>query len=206
MYQEIGDHVDLCQGDVIGNVILSRIPVLAEAPLYDQNGDPVQVAVDSNLPPGTAVLTPAEKGTVLVLTQCCDCLRKSFLTVCRVFPIEVFDDRYNARNAKNKVSLIKDYYQKPAVQPDAFYLQDNAAAAFLKSVAHLPEQYNIPRAANQQYLKENRILRLSQQAVLDLQFRLAFCFGRFATDEDYMLTDADKALIAPTNPVVARRE
>lgn len=197
MYQEIGDHVDLCQGDVIGNVILSRVPVIAEAVLYSEDGDPIQVAVDANLPTGTAVLTPAEKGTVLVLTQTCDCMRKSFLTVCRVSPIETFDGRYSARNDKNKILLIKDYYQKPAVQPDAFYLQDNAEAGFPKSVAHFPEQYNFPRAANEEYLKANRILRLNQEALLDLQFRYAFCFGRFATEENYMLSAADKALIAP---------
>lgn len=195
MYQEIGDHVDLCQGDVIGNVILSRVPLLADPRLYNPDGDAIQVPADGELPPGTAVVTPAEKGTVIILTQCCDCLRKSFLTVCRVLPLEVFDESYNAKNAKNRVVLIKNHYQKPAVQPDTFYLQDNDAVTFPKSVAHFPEQYNIPREANQEYLRANRILRLSQEAVLDLQFRLAFCFGRFATSDNYMLTEADKQLL-----------
>jgi len=44
------------------------------------------------------------------------------------------------------------------------------------------------------YLEENRILRLDGQAVQDLQFRLGYFFGRFAVEDDYMLTDQEKQL------------
>ena len=193
MYREIGDHVDLCQGDVIANVLLSRIPDLGNPQLYDQNGDSIEVAAGDALPEGIAVLTPVEKSSVLVLSQCCDCLRKPFLVVCRIVPIETFDNQYSAKNAKNRVKWIQDNYQRPAAKPDTFYLQEADAVGFPKSIAYLLEQFNIPREANEQFLRDNRLLRLSQEAVLDLQFRYGFCFGRFATDEDYMLSPADKA-------------
>lgn len=189
MYREIGDHVELCQGDIIANVILSRVPLLATPEFFNENGERIQIATPDQLPDRTAVLTPAEKSNVLILSQCCDCLRRPFLVVCRIHPIEVFDDSYSAKSAKNKVKLIKDSYQRPLVKPDTFYLQDSGS--FPKSVAYFLEQFSIPREANEQHLSENRLLRLSQEAVLDLQFRLAHCFGRFATEENYMLTAAD---------------
>lgn len=196
MYREIGDHIDLCQGDVIANVVLSRVPVLATPQLYNTNGDLVEFQAADQLPDETAIVGNAMKSNVLIMTQCCDCLRKPFIVVCRILAIEIFDEKYQAKSNKNKIAHIRDSYQRPAAKPDTFYLQDSAEAGFPKSVAYFLELFNIPREANQEYLLDNRLLRLNQEALLDLQFRFAFCFGRFATEEDYMLTTADKATLA----------
>jgi hypothetical protein len=193
MYTEIGDHVDLCQGDVIANVLLSRVPDLANPELYDHNGDRIEVPADQPLPEGIGIVTVPQKSNVLILSQCCDCLRKPFLVVCRILPIEEFDNQYLAKNARNRVKYIQENYQRPAAKPDTFYLQEAEAIGFPKSIAYFLEQFNIPREPNEQFLRENRLLRLSQEAVLDLQFRHSYCFGRFATEEDYMLTPTDRA-------------
>jgi hypothetical protein len=195
MYTRIGEHIDLCQGDIIGNVILSTIPDLANPELYDSEGDRI-VAGNAPLPSGVAVMAAAEKSTVLVLSQCCDCLRKSHISVCRVIPLDVFDRAYSMKSPKRKVEHIQEHYQRAGVRPDAFYLQEDPGG-FPKSIAYLLETYSIPREANAEYLVAHRLLRLRQEALFDLQFRLAFCFGRFATSEDYMLTDNDKAVINP---------
>ena len=44
-------------------------------------------------------------------------------------------------------------------------------------------------------LIQRRILRLSDEALADLQFRLSAFFGRYATTEDYMLTHAERSLV-----------
>jgi hypothetical protein len=196
MYRDIGDHNDLCQGDVISNVLITGVPDLAHPELYDANGDRIEIAAGDPLPQGIGILTVPQKSNVLILSQCCDCLRKPFLVVCRVTPIEDFDSGYSPKNAKNRVKYIQENYQRAAVKPDTFYLQESDAVGFPKSIAYFLEQFNIPREINDQFLRDNRLLRLTQEAVLDLQFRYAFCFGRFATEEDYMLTAADKANLA----------
>jgi len=196
MYTEIGDHVDLCQGDVIANVLFSRVSDLAHPELYNDDGNRIEVPANQPLPAKPGIFTVPEKSNVLILSQCCDCLRKPFLVACRVIPLEVFDNSYSGKNAKNRVKYIQDNYQRPAAKPDTFYLQEAEAIGFPKSIAYFLEQFSIPREQNEQFLRDNRLLRLSPEAVLDLQFRYAFCFGRFATEEDYMLTPADKANLA----------
>jgi hypothetical protein len=193
MYTRIGEHVDLCQGDIIGNVILGRIPNLANPQLFNSDGHPIIVG-NTPLPPDVVVLATAEKSTVLVLSQCCDCLRKSHISVCRVIPLDVFDKSYSGKSRKKKVEHIQESYQRAGARPDAFYLQEDPCG-FPRSIAYFLETHSIPREMNAEYLVANRLLRLHQEALFDLQFRLAFCFGRFATTEDYMLTDDDKALI-----------
>ncbi|WP_373514607.1 hypothetical protein [Persicitalea sp.] len=198
MYTRIGEHVDLCQGDIIGNVILSTVPDLANPQLYNNVGEPIVVG-NVPLPPGIGVMAAAEKSSVLVLSQCCDCLRKSHISVCRIIPLDVFDKSYSMKSPKKKVEHIQESYQRAGARPDAFYLQEDPGG-FPRSVAYLLETYSIPRAMNADYLVANRLLRLHQEALFDLQFRLAFCFGRFATTDDYMLTDDDKALVSPPPP------
>jgi hypothetical protein len=197
MYTEIGEHVDLCQGDIIGNIVLSRIPNLAAPILYDNDGNLVALNLQNQLPDGLTVLTPAEKASVIILSQCCDCLRKPYILTARLIPLADFDASYAAKGARRQTEHIQENYQRAGARPDVFYLQEHSEIGFPKSVAYLLELYSLPRALNEEYLRANRLLRLSQQAVFDLQFRFAFCFGRFATDEDYMLSDADKASLQP---------
>jgi hypothetical protein len=107
------------------------------------------------------------------------------------------DPQYAGKTAdRTRAEHIQKNYQRAAAQPAWFYLKESGPPEFPKSVVSFLELHSIKMTDNNRdYLKQNRILRLTQEAVLDLQFRFSFYFGRFATTDNYMLTDQEIALI-----------
>ena len=197
---------DLSQGDIINNVVFGYVSI-SDPPLYDENG--VSVPFDSRQPLTLAdrrdVMVAAQKSRVVVLSQDCDCLSKPYIAIARLVELADFDASYAnmagnpATTVKSKAKHIGNMYQRAGAKPDAFYLQENADADLPKSVIAFSQIHSIETTAdNLEYLRRNRIAHMNQQTVFDLQFRLALYFGRFATDENYMLTEAEKeALLQP---------
>ncbi len=145
----------------------------------------------------STVLGQVIKSRVLIVSQSCDVLRRPYICVARIFPLEVYDSQYRGKTSPQKrAEHIQQQYQRAGVQPTAFYLQESSERDSPKSVASFLELHSLKNTPeNVQYLKRNRLLRLNPEAVEDLQFRIGYFFGRFATTDDYMLTDEEKRLV-----------
>lgn len=144
----------------------------------------------------------------MILSQACDCLSKPYICLARVIDLQEFDLDYanrlrNGAGTRNIADYIQNKYQRAGAKPDAFYLQENANLQLARSAVAFTQLHSIETSTdNIDYLKNQRLTRLESQAVLDLQFRLAFYFGRFATEDNYMLTQAEKeSLQTPTQPI-----
>jgi hypothetical protein len=217
MYIDIAEQDDLSQGDIVDDVLFGYVPISAPT-LYDQDGDRVNfdLADPLSLENNLDLMIPAEKSRVMILSQACDCLSKPYICVARIVPLLIFDKGYAEKVAAKKATLksntqyIQDLYQRAGAKPDSFYLQEKEDIKLPKSVVSFLQLHSIATThPNVHYLKENRVARLNAEAVLDLQFRLAFYFGRFATTRDYMLTSPEKESLAsrPTpSPQPARRQ
>jgi hypothetical protein len=196
MYASFDPQDDLVQGDIVDHVVLTYLSDISKPSLYDVHGDEVDIDLSQplDLQQDVKGLGQVVKSRVLILSQSCDVLRRPYLCVARIFSLEVYDSQYRAKTSpKKRAEHLQQQYQRVGVQPTAFYLQESLERGFLKSVASFLELHSIKNTPeNVQYLKRNRLLRLNSEAVEDLQFRIGYFFGRFATTDDYMLTDEEK--------------
>ena len=199
MYASFEPEDDLAQGDIVGNVVLTYIPDISSPSLYDANGEEAQIDLSQPFDPQDelTVLGQVIKSHVLIVSQSCDILHRDFICVARILRLNVYDRNYKQMtDPEKKAKYIQKEYQRAGVRPTVFYLQESSEHGFPKSVASFLELHSIRTPPkNIQYLKRNRLLRLNSEAVEDLQFRIGYFFGRFATTDDYMLTDAEKRLV-----------
>lgn len=199
MYRPFNAEDDLIQGDICEHVTFAYINNLATPELYNAAGEPAEI--ESQTPIGVedriGVLEQAEKSRMIVLSQDCDILSKPFICVDRIYDLASADAPYVGKNSpKARAEHIQRNYQRPGVQPPWFYLQESAPHQFQKSLVSFMELHSIKATEeNIQYLRQNRILRLAQEAIFDLQFRFGLFFGRFATTDDYMLTEEERGLV-----------
>jgi hypothetical protein len=203
MYIPVED-TRLSQGDIITNIAFAYIPNLSDLALYLFD-EPVERDLTQPFNPSEelTVLAQVEKSTVLVLEPSCNIDNKDYVCVARIFPLNEYDSDYrNMSNAERMAKHLRRNYQDVGVQPNVYYLQESADYGFPKSIASFLELHTIHKTEpNLQYMLQNRILRLSSEAVGDLQYRIGFFFGRYATTtDDYMLTDAERALVRPARP------
>jgi hypothetical protein len=219
MYIDVAEQDDLSQGDIVNDVVFGYVPTISNPVLYNEDGDRVNrdLADPLSLHDNLDMMIPAEKSRVMILSQACDCLSKPYLCVARIVPLQTFDRGYAEKIASKRATVksttqyIQDVYQRAGAKPDAFYLQERERFDFPKSVVSFLQLHSITASqSNTGYLKENRLMRLNDEAVLDLQFRLGFYFGRFATTENYMLTSTERESLSPTvattaEPQSARR-
>jgi len=199
MYRPFNPEDELGQGDVIENVTFTYVPNLAEPVLHDAQGARVHrraqepITREDNL----EVSGQAEKSRVIILSQDCDVLHRPYICVGRVRELAIVDQGYvDKNNDRTRAQHIQKNYQRAAVQAIWFYLQESPECAFPKSLASFIELHSIKRTEdNVRYLQANRILRLTAEAVFDLQFRFSYYFGRFATTDHYMLTEQEWELV-----------
>ena len=183
---------NLKEQEIIGNEEVLNI-LLETIGETDTNKFKTRILKESPLP--YAVLSSLIKTTVMIITQTCDLLRKPFITVACIYKLVDIDLQYERKKTpENKANHILNQYQKVSVQPGAFYLQESSN--FPKSVVSFMEIHTFPRTPpNIECLKQNRVLRLNPEALEDLQFRIGYFFGRFASPDNYMLTSDEKSLL-----------
>ena len=192
-------HIDdprLSQGDIVNNVVLNYVTNIAD-PAFYLNEELVEknLAQPFDAAEELTVLTEALKSTVLVIEPSCNIDNKDFISVARVLGLLESDNDYRQMNsAERKAKHLRKNYQDVGVQPNIYYLQESAAHGFPKSFASFLEIHTIRKnQPNLDYLTDNRILRLTPEALGDLQYRIGFFFGRYAvTTENYMLTQAER--------------
>jgi hypothetical protein len=195
MYREFDENASLDQGDIIKNIVLSYIPDISQPSLF-QDEDQVEIDLAQPLPESLVILGSAAKSPMMVISQGCDIDHKEFITLARIHTLH--DNDYNQmNNPTKKANHIKKNYQQPSIRPYLYYLQESDDIAFPKSFASFLELHTLPKTPNNlSYLIQNRILRLIDDAVGDLQYRIGYFFGRYAVSNDnYMLTPAERALI-----------
>ena len=189
----------LSQGDIINNVVLAYIPDISN-PAFVVGDEYVEK--DLTLPFGRddaiTVVAEALKAPVLVIEPNCNIDYDDFISVARIFPLN--DRHYNEipdRRPQKKAKYLARNYQHVGAQPAVYYLQEAPDVEFPKSFASLLELHTIRRnAENLAYLQRNRMLRLTEEAIGDLQYRIGFFFGRYSVVTDnYMLTPEEKAAL-----------
>lgn len=200
MYAPIQD-ARLSQGDIVQNVVFSYIPDISDPALY-LNGEPVERDLTRPFDPQEelTLLAEAHKSTVLVIEPDCNIDHKDYVSVARIFPLEEQDAAFRGMtNAERRAKYLRRQYQDVGVQPNVYYLQESPNHGFPKSLAFLLELHTIRRSGrNMEFMVRNRILRLSAEAIGDLQYRIGFFFGRYTvTTDDYMLTEAERVLVRP---------
>jgi len=206
MYAPFENDSPLSQGDIIDNVVLTYLPEISN-PAFVLDGDFVERELAQPLDDEMTVLVQAHKSPVLIVEPSCSIDNGDFISVARILPFtdQTFDGIPPTRPHK-KAKHIRMNYQRVGVQPSLYYLQESPEQHFPKSVASFLELHTIRQSdQNLEYLIANRILRLTSEAVGDLQYRIGFFFGRYAvTTDDYMLTqaerDAEEAQAAQAQP------
>jgi len=197
MYAPFDPEDPLSQGDIITNVVFGYIPDIARPALIV--GEEIverDLAVPFDQEEELTVLGQAKKSTVAVVSQGCDIDNRAFLSVARVVPLTSVDASFGQMTSPGRIAkTLKEEYQRIGARPAVYYLRESEH--FPKSAISFSEIHSIIKTpGNLDYLRGNRILRLTPGAVQDFQFRLSFFFGRFAgTDEYYMLTDEEKELV-----------
>jgi hypothetical protein len=197
MYAPFNQEDALNQGDIINNIVVTYLPLISEPSFYIDGEEVIKDLAEPFDPnEELTVLGNALKSPAMILTQGCDIDYASHICVARIQPFD--DPEYDRRtNPQRRASFIKENYQKAGVRPTRYYLQESPDRHFPKSVVSFLELHTIRKTPeNLEYLRRNRILRLSQEAVADLQFRIGHFFGRFAAlTDDYMLTAEERALV-----------
>lgn len=197
MYDSFEQDAPLSQGDIINNVVFSYIPSIAN-PAFIVGDDYVERDLTQPFDPTEDLLIVGQaiKAQVLVITPDCNIDYDRFICVARIFPLH--DTNYNQMsNLLRKAKYLKNNYQHTGVNPTTYYLQESPQHNFPKSLASFLEIHTIRRTdENLAYFLHNRILRLTKEAIGDLQYRIGYFFGRFTVNtENYMLTDEERRLI-----------
>ncbi|MFL6331929.1 MAG: hypothetical protein ACJ754_01140 [Pyrinomonadaceae bacterium] len=200
MYAPIED-ARLSQGDIITNVPFAYIPDLSDPALYVE-GEPVERDLTQPFNPEEAltILAQAHKSSVLILEPSCNIDNKDYICAARIFPLSDYDTDYRGMTNQERIAkYLRRQYQDVGVQPNVYYLQESPEHHFPKSLASFLELHTIRKTTpNLDYLLRNRVLRLNTEALGDLQYRIGFFFGRYATEtENYMLTDEERAVLRP---------
>lgn len=182
MYIKVNEEEQLAQGDLFMNypILLSRLSEAIvcsdEGDLTDQNLTDLQYDDKDELD----VIVAVERSPVMVISQSCDALRASNLTVLRILPITFISPCFKEKNPTNKVKELKQLRDAQGF----FYLQeiDNYLD---KSIVSFDEMLNVRR---QELLAMRRFrnYRLNQQALQHLQDKLARYFSRYGFDDSYM--------------------
>jgi hypothetical protein len=211
MYAPFDNHSPLSQGDIINNVVLSYLPEISN-PAFVLNEEFVERDLAQPLDEGMTVLVQAHKSPVLIVEPSCSIDNGDFISVARILPFT--DQTYEGipvTRPHKKAKHIRMNYQRVGVQPSLYYLQECPDRNFPKSVASFLELHTIRQSRpNLEYLTAKLVLRLADEAIGDLQYRIGFFFGRYAFKTDnYMLTQTERdaelaqaaghALPAPTN-------
>jgi hypothetical protein len=187
----------LNQGDIISNVVLTYVPDITDPSLFIGEEEVRRDLTEPfNPDEDIIILGQALKASVIILSQGCDIDNRNFICVARILPFQ--DNDYSGMNREDrKAKHIRREYQQVGIRPTVFYLREAADPEFPKSLVSFLELHTIRKTPeNLEYLMRNRILRLTPEAVEDLQFRVAHFFGRFAAiTDDYMLTDEEKRLV-----------
>jgi hypothetical protein len=193
--------VPLSQGDIIDNVILAYVPDISNPGLV-LNDEYIERDLTQPFDDEEAITVVAQalKSPVLVIEPNCNIDHDDFISLARIFPLSdpAYDQIPPTRPLKKAKHLVR-HYQQVGVQPAVFYLQQAPAIGFPKSLVSFLELHTIQRnAENLAYLQRNRILRLTDEAIGDLQYRIGFFFGRYSvTTENYMLSDEERAALLP---------
>jgi len=199
MYVDFRPVDALNQGDIINNVVLAYVPHIADPTLI--LGDQVvqkDLAAPFEAAADLLILGQVLKAPVMVISQACDIDNREFVCVARIIPFN--DTNYTQAKANRRPKYLLDHYQRVGIRPTFYYLKE--ADNFPRSLVSFLELHTIKKTPeNMLYLQQNRILRLMNEAVEDLQFRLSFFFGRFAaTTDDYMLTQEEKQMARGQKP------
>lgn len=201
MYAQIGDQT-LRQGDVLKGVVFPDVDYSEplQYAVTQAAADEVKVeewcldTVTEAAVPGPALLQVGV-GYGMVVSQDCDILnpKRQYLSIARVWPIQLKVTDWEGRKPEKRVKLIREELGNPGRCPNLFYLMENSVAGFPKSVAHLSMITSVSQE-DRQHLLPRRVLRLNTEALKAFQLRLIYLFGRFASEDDFMLTDEEKAL------------
>jgi hypothetical protein len=201
MYAQIDDET-LKQGDVLRGVAFPDVDYAEPLKYVATQGTADEVTVEAwdldsvveAAMPGPA-LVQVDIGHGIVVSQDCDILNPSrqYLSIARVWPVHLKVSDWEKRKPEKRVELIRKELGNPGRRPNLFYLMENPVAEFPKSVAHLSMITSVSQETTR-YLLSRRILRLNAEALKAFQLRLIYLFGRFASEDDYMLTDEEKAL------------
>jgi len=194
MYAEFDQADVLNQDDIVNNVVLTYLPHIGEPSLFvGEEGVVRDLEQPFDLGDDVTVLGNAIKSTVMVMTQGCDIDNRDHICVARILR---FNDADYPNRQNRQPRFILTNYQRIGPRPTMYYLQEAVNRGFPKSVVSFLELHTIRKTPeNMEYLRRNRILRLMPEAVEDLQFRIAFFFGRFAAlTDDYMLTPEERAI------------
>lgn len=197
MYEPFEQDSPLSQGDIINNVVFSYITNIEDPPLV-LGDDYVERDLAQPFDPAEELRVVSEilKSQVLVITPDCNIDNDRYITVARIFPFN--DQSYSQMtNALRRAKHIKRNYQQTGVNPTVYYLREEPESNFPKSLASFLEIHTIRRTdINLAYFVRNRTLRLTKEAIGDLQYRIGYFFGRFTINtENYMLTDEERRLI-----------
>lgn len=191
--------VPLSQGDIINNVILAYVPDISNPGLVlndDYIDRDLTQPFDEEEP--ITVVAQALKSQVLVIEPNCNIDHDDFVSIARVFPLN--DPAYDRIiQPLRKAKYLVRNYQQVGVQPSVYYLREVPEIHFPKSLASFLELHTIQRTPeNLAYLRRNRILRLTDEAIGDFQYRIGFFFGRYSvTTDNYMLRDHERVALHP---------
>ena len=188
MYVDIGDD-SVRQGDVIKNFVFAYYSLVDEPHFFDGNGD--ELAIDLNdddfeIPAGASLLGTPVKTFAIVISQTCDIEHREYICLARILPLAQRVRGFSEKTPRNQVKTICRELAGGR-QPALFYLQESPEHGLPKSLAHLCEIQTV-RRLDLGFLRANRVLRLGDEGLKDLQFRLANFSGRYAAREGYMLT------------------
>jgi hypothetical protein len=193
MYVPFDPQDVLNQGDIIRNVVISYVPEVSN-PTFVLGEDVVERDLHQPFDPAEplTVLSQVLKSHVMVMTQGCDIDNRDHICVARILP---FNDGDYPNRQNRQPRFILTNYQRVGPRPTMYYLQE-APDQLPQSIVSFLELHTIRKTPdNFDYLRRNRVLRLMPEAVEDLQFRIAFFFGRFAAlTDDYMLTAEEREI------------
>lgn len=129
----------------------------------------------------------------MVVTQSCDLAThakaRDLITLARIYPVS---ERMPDENlcVPKKLDAFISRLKNAGKTPQYFYLPPLEESSFPASVTYLLELQAFARS-DYQSLRQRVLFRLSSGALAAFQERLAYCFGRYAAEDDMYYTPSE---------------
>lgn len=178
IYRSVSAHKEIRQGDIFHNLPFVRFD-LEDLNVISKEESVEQKSWREITEERTPIIAELEKNFAIVITQDCDCLRNTYISLDIIRPLE-----RNITSAKVWMKTIIKINQK---EPSKMYLPPD-------SNFNIPQRMIIDFSTTFHLLRENinsnkdlRICRLNNEALEHFQEKLANYFRRYASDEYYPL-------------------
>lgn len=182
IYRSVLPQREIRQGDVFHNLPFVRFD-LEDLSVISNENSVIQTSWREITQDEIPIITSLEKKFAIVISQDCDCLRNTYVSLVLIRPLN--------RNISSVKSWMKEIIKINQKEPSKMYLPSDSNFNILERMfIDFSTTFNILRE-NLNANRALRICRLNNEALEHFQEKLGNYFRRYAFDEYYPLNNQE---------------